>query len=368
MKVKSLVFGMLSMLALSVAFTACSDNDDESSNDDGSVVELPKNRAFILNEGKSKANNAGIAFYAPDKDAKDSKNNFIANIYKDQNGKGLGDTGQDIIEYDDNMYVVMSGSKLLLKLNKAGVEQQSLSFSESDGSPRYMAAEDGKIYVSLYSGKVARVDAKTLTIEKYVETAANPEQMAITNNKLYVANGGVQGKGTTVSVINLATFAKEKDIEVLINPNLMLEANDEIYLISWGNFGDIPYSFQRIKTDGTYENLAEATFFAEHDDMIYLILSKTNWNVSPATTVNTYFTYNAKTHTLNKESFLKKNVPAELASAGVYAINVSDDGDIYVTTSDYTTNGDVYRFSSNGTFIEKFDCGGINPRKILFID
>lgn len=368
MKVKSLVFGMLSMLALSVAFTACSDNDDESSNDDGSVVELPKNRAFILNEGKSKANNAGIAFYAPDKDAKDSKNNFIANIYKDQNGKGLGDTGQDIIEYDDNMYVVMSGSKLLLKLNKAGVEQKSLSFSESDGSPRYMAAEDGKIYVSLYSGKVARVDAKTLTIEKYVETAANPEQMAIAGNKLYVANGGVKGKGTTVSVVNLATFEKEKDIDVLINPNLMLEANDEIYLISWGDFGNIPYSLQRINADGTSDVIGEASFFAEHNDVIYAVLSKSDWSVQPPVTVNTYFTYNAKTHTPNNESFLKKDVPAELASAGVYAINVDDNGDIYITTSDYTTNGDVYRFSSNGAFMEKFDCGGINPRKILFVD
>lgn len=368
MKVRSFLFGALCMLALSATLTACSD-DDEPSSDDGSMVELPSKRAFILNEGKYKGNDAGIAFYAPNQDAKDSKNNFIANIYYGQNQKKLGDTGQDIIEQDDHLYVSVSGSKVLVKLNEAGVEQQRLSFTEADGQPRYLEAEDGKIYVSLYSGKVARVDAKTLTIEKYVETGANPEQMAIAGGKLYVANGGVAGVGTTVSVVSLATFQKEKDITVLVNPNLMLASNDEIYLISWGNFDDIPCSFQRIKVDGTTELIGEATFFAEHDDKIYLILSKTNWNVNSSATVNTYFTYDTKTHALNNQSFLK-NMPAELASAGVYAINVDDDnGDIYITTSSYTSNGDVYRFRADGTLIgEKFDCGGINPRKIIFLD
>lgn len=367
MKVRSLLFGALCMLALSATLVACSD-DDEPSDDEGSLVELPGKRAFILNEGKYEANNAGIAFYAPNKDAKDSKNNFIANIYYGQNQKNLGDTGQDIIEEDDHMYVAVSGSKLLLKLNEAGVELQRLSFTQADGQPRYLEAKDGKIYVSLYSGKVARVDAKTLTIEKYVETGANPEQIVITGNKLYVANGGVQGTGTTVSVVNLATFEKEKDITVLVNPNLLLESNDEVYLISWGNFGDIPYSFQRIQADGTTTSIGKATFFAEHNDILYLVYSATDWSTQPATIVNTYFTYNAKTHTLSNQSFLK-NMPTELGSAGVYAINVDDDnGDIYITTSDFISNGDVYRFSSNGTFMEQFDCGGINPRKIIFLD
>ena len=118
MKVRSLLFSTLCMLAISVTFTSCSDDDDAPWNDEGTKVELPQRRMFILNEGKADNNNAGIAFYAPNRDANDSNNNFIANIYFKQNEKQLGDTGQDILEYEDNIYVIVSGSSLLLKLRQ----------------------------------------------------------------------------------------------------------------------------------------------------------------------------------------------------------------------------------------------------------
>ena len=77
MKVRSLLFSTLCMLAISVTFTSCSDDDDAPWNDEGTKVELPQRRMFILNEGKADNNNAGIAFYAPNRDANDSNNNFI---------------------------------------------------------------------------------------------------------------------------------------------------------------------------------------------------------------------------------------------------------------------------------------------------
>lgn len=372
MKVRSLLFSTLCVLAMSAALTACSsDNDqDDWSNDEGSKVELPANRAFILNQGKNGGNNAGLAFYAPDKNAANSKDNFITNIYKLQNGQELGDVGQDIIKYNGHIYITMYGSKLLIKLNEAGVEQQRISFTETDGAPRYMAVDNGKIYVTLYSGKVARIDANTLAIEDYVAVGKNPEEIIEEGNKLYVANSG-WGSGTTVSVIDMATFKKEKDIEVTVNPNLLLEANDEIYLISFGNWGDIPQTFQRVITDPKtgekgYEVIADASLFAERNDLIYLIDSKTNWTTKE--TINTFFTYNAKNHTLNKKTFLQ-NMPEELGRKSLMGISIDDEnGDIYVTTSDFTSNGDAYRFSANGTFIEKFDCGGINPVKMIFLN
>ena len=62
MKVRSLLFSTLCMLAISVTFTSCSDDDDAPWNDEGTKVELPQRRMFILNEGKADNNNAGIAF------------------------------------------------------------------------------------------------------------------------------------------------------------------------------------------------------------------------------------------------------------------------------------------------------------------
>lgn len=61
MKVRSLLVSMLCMLALSVSFASCSD-DDDLLDDSGSTVALPQVRAFFLNAGTQGANNANIAF------------------------------------------------------------------------------------------------------------------------------------------------------------------------------------------------------------------------------------------------------------------------------------------------------------------
>ena len=45
-----------------------------------------------------------------------------------------------------------------------------------------------------------------------------------------------------------------------------------------------------------------------------------------------------------------------------------NNGDIYIGTSDYKTNGDIYRFDRNGKLIEKFSSGGINPNNAVFFN
>ena len=365
MKVKKLLFSYLCVSALFATFISCSDDDNNPWNDEGTKVELPQQRVFILNQGKDKNNNAGIAFYAPNKDASNPQNNFIANIYQEQNEKALGDTGQDIIEFEDNIYVIVSGSRLLLKLNSAAVEEASLSFDEADGTPRYMTAKDGKIYVTLWSGKVARIDARTMKIEAYAEVNANPEEIVENNGKLYVANSGY-GEGTDVSVINLSTFQKEKDIPVVKNPNNILKANNEVYLLSWGIWTNVlgeGYTFQRIKSDDSVEQIAVASKFAEYNGVIYLIYS--SW--SAGKDMHSFATYNTKTHELSEKSFLK-DIPEGLAGSTIYGFNINPKtGEFYLSTSDYVSNGDVYRLKNDGTYLEKFDCGGLNPYKFIFL-
>ena len=66
MKLRSLFFGTLCMLMLGVSFTSCSDDDDDSKkNDEGSKVELPENRVYILNEGSYQKNNACLLYTSP---------------------------------------------------------------------------------------------------------------------------------------------------------------------------------------------------------------------------------------------------------------------------------------------------------------
>jgi len=359
MKIRSLLFSVFCMLALGLSFTSCSDDDDDDLIDDGTTVNLPKARVFILNQGNMGSNNAGITFYAPNKDA-----DQIDDIYQTQNKKGLGDVGQCMIEYNNYIYVTVYNSKLLLKLNSAGVEQARISFSEEDGGPRSLAAEDGKLYVTLLSGKVARINASDLKIEEYVNVGMNPEEIIEEDGYLYVVNSG-WGKDSTLSVINRKDFKVTKTIEVAKNPTKILESEDQIFVLAYGETFNYPVQKIDIINEKA-TTIAHATNMCEYEGTIYMVYSETNWETY--ITTNKFFSYNVKTGVLNEESFMT-DMPAELSSKSVYMMSVNDEnGDLYIGISDYVTNGDVYRFNRNGKFIEKFESGGISPYMAVFFN
>lgn len=367
MRKKNLFFSLLGLLTLLMSFTSCS-NEDDSWNDIGSVVELPRTRAFVLNSGSYNGNNSGLAFYAPNKNA-----DFISNIYLKQNKKELGDTGQSMIEEDGYMYILAYGSKRLVKLNSAGVEIGSLSFSNLDGGPRDLVYVDGKLYVTLYSGKVARINAETLVLEDYVAVGLAPENIVTVNGKLYVAICGWTSDhkiyDKKVVEVDIKTFKVSKEIEVTVNPNQLKVLNGNLFLISWGNWGNIGYDLQKIDLQNkTYAvtHLGVATKMTAYGKSLYLVNSVTDWVAKK--TVNTFFSYDDSTGKIIDSSFLK-NAPEKLASESVYMMEVNpNNGEIYIGVSNYQANGDIYRFDASGQFIEKFDCGGLNPMDMAFFN
>lgn len=370
MKVRSLLFGMLCMLALGASFTSCSNDDDDNWNDEGSKVELPRARAFILNQGGWNSNNAGIAFYAPNKDAE-----FVSDIFKKQNNAALGDNAQDLIEYENRMYVSVNGSNYLAMLNAAGVEQKRISFAgDTDLSAgiRYLAAEDGYIYASFYNGFLAKINANTLAVEaKLGGLGDNLEGVAICDDVLYVANSYKQEDGnwiynTNLVTVDLRTFTKKEDITVAINPNRLVEEEDIVFLISKGNYADKPSSLQMIepKNGNKITEFGEATVMCTANDALYWVSSTTQDWTTYTTVFHKYDIKSKQTSVIN----LAAQAP-ELATTNIGMIAVNDEnGDIYVGTANYTSNGDIYRFKKDGTFIEKFDCGGLNPFAAVFFD
>lgn len=369
MKVSNLWYGLLCMLAVSMSLSSCSDDNgdnDDKRDDTGSKVQLPQVRAFFLNEGSYQGNNAGIAFYAPNGDA-----DFINDIYSYQNDAKLGDTGQSMIEYEGEIYVAVYGSNYLTKLNSAGVEQQRLSFvndPELSAGIRYMAAEDGYIYASFWGGAVAKINAQTLKVEsKLTGLGDNLEGVAICKDMLYVANSCTADYvyHNEVKVIDLNTFSLKETLTVGLNPNTMIEEEDKIFLISWGNYGNVGYSLQMIDPNNNNQVtvLGEATKMGAGNDMLYLTYSS---YTNPETK---FFSYNIRTGQMDQASFLK-DIPEELKTSTIFMIAVDDEynGDIYISTTDYKTNGTIYRFKKDGTFVEKFDAGGVSPNSAVFFN
>ena len=371
MKLGNLLWGALFASTLCIAFTSC-DNEEKTTNDEGSKIELPGKRAYILYEGSFGNNNTGIAFYAPNKDA-----DFQSNIYKLQNNKELGSLATEFIEYNDHIYVVVSGSKYIAKLNEACVETGSYKIPEGEGDPRRIIAEDGYLYVTQYGGQVSKIDANTMKLVSTFKGGDNLEGIAECNGKLYVANTYKNDNGNfiynkEVFVINPETMKLEEPITVVSNPERIVEKDGKLYLHSKGNYYDEQNTLQVIdpKNNKVTDLNTPISKMAEgKGDLLYLINNVTlydeNWNV--ISSENTFTTYNTKTG--EKGGSFLKNAPENLKSENIYLLSVDDDTDeIYIGTSDYINTGTIYRFDADGNLKESFDAGGINPNNMLFID
>lgn len=370
--------GFLCVAAFGAAAVSCSD-DDPKWNDEGSKVDLPDSRVYILNEGTMAQNNAGIEFYNPS-----GVNDIISDIFYRQNSMSLGDVGQSMIEYNGYIYVSVYGSNYLSKLNSACVEEVRALFSDDAdlrGGIRYIDAEDGYIYASFYGGVVAKIDARTLEVKAKLNTGgSNLEGVAIEGDNLYVANSYTKaldpetGKNkyiyhTDVFVIDLKSFSLKETLVVAQNPNQLVEEDGKVFLISW-NYSAESYELQLINpaANNAVTKLGYATNMAVGDDILYIVDSRTDYSVRPYVTTNTFSSYDIRRGQMISISFLK-DAPAELSTASVYMMAVDDKtGEIYIGTTNYSaSNGDIYRFKRDGSFVEKFDCGGQNPKAAVFL-
>lgn len=361
MKLRSLFLSALCLMATGAVFTACEDDDDNENWNENAEIILPKQRAFVLNEGIYGMNNANVSFYNP------ATGEVTADIYAKQNGGlKLGDTAQDMISYNGDIYVVMNGSSYITRLSGAGVELARYAFTEEQGQPRYAVAEDGKVYVTLYSGNVARLDAKTLAFEKMVAVGNNPEQLVEEEGKLYVVNSG-WGYDNRLSIIDLRTFDAAEHVEIMTNPQRIIEVDDHIFIQGYGAAYPDPYTYPVQLYDRvakTVSTIGQGTHMAEYGDKLYVAYCSTADWVNYTTT---FYTYNVRTGQKSEASFLK-DAPAEVTAGNVYMLEVNpENGDIYVGISHYAAGeGDIYRFKADGTLIGSFESGGQNPSAMVF--
>lgn len=319
---------------------------------------------YFLNSGKMGSNNASLSCF--------NLNTLTMTVdtFMNVNERGLGDTANDMIVYGSKMYIAVYNSNIIEVADLSGKSIKQIKSSGDALLPRFFTANEGKVYVSLYDGYVARLDTASLEIEQKVKVGRNPEQLVVANNKLYVANsGGLDyntpvGYDKTVSVIDLASFQETKKIEVITNPvNLVTDSQGDVYLVSMGDYGAIPNTFQRIDTktdEATVITETNATEMASTGDKLYMIYSQydANWNQ-----IISFISYDAINEKIISDNFITDGT----AIAKPYKIGADPiTGYIYITASDYKTNGDVYAFDASGKKLFQFEVG-LNPVKAVFV-
>ncbi len=343
------------LLAVLIGFSSCRKDHVEPAEE---VFQFG-NGMLILNEGGFNANNATLSYYDYD------KTTLTADVFKTVNQRDLGDVGNDLKVYGSKMYIVMNASGTLEVLNAKtvkSIKQISFKNGEINRQPRSIVFNKNKAFISTFDGKVAVLDTTSLVIEKFIEVGRNPDQMAIANGKLYVANSGglsFPNYDNSVSVIDLNTLEEIKKITVVMNPGrVAADQYGDVYVISSGNYNEIVPALNIINstTDQVSSTINDfkGSSITIAGDMAYF------------TTYTGVMVFDVKTETIVKDEFV-----ADGTSIGIphnVVVNEARD-EVFITDAvDYAgSKGKIHCFDNAGH--KKYTLtSGLFPGHIVFVN
>jgi len=345
LKLKNLLMAMVAVIALS----SCHKDKND-------VAPIPTAGIFVLNQGNFGGNNGTLTYYNYANKA------TTADIYASANGAGLGDTPNDLKVYGSKMYIVVNVSNVVDVVDsKTSKLIKQISFDKKQ--PRSVAFYKNNAFVTSYDGTVSVIDTATFAITKSITVGRNPEQLVVSNNKLYVANSGGLGAtpDNTVSVIDLTTLTVTKTVNVILNPvAISADSYGHVYVISNGDYNTIMPGISIIDntTDvTTSQNTVDVGYgspFVVNGDFAYY-LSGTGKVV----------VYNTKTQAISSANFITDGATFKAA----YGLNVySKTGEVFVSDAkDYKSAGTVTVFDKSGK-TEYTVTTGITPSNIVFLN
>lgn len=209
MKIKNLFYSFLVITVLAVS--SCK-------KDNNTIPEAPiaaVKGVYVLNEGYFSADNGSLSYF-------DLENNKMINNYfvAANPGKKLGDVANDIGIYGSKMYITVNRSNKIEIMNaESGVVIKTVNVT----APRYIAFHGKHVFISSYTGKVTVLDTVSMGIIKEIEAGRTSEQLAVSGDKVFVANAGWQDGAyggeydNRLSVIDANKLEKIKDIIVAEN-------------------------------------------------------------------------------------------------------------------------------------------------------
>lgn len=347
----SILFCAIALLGM----VACEDSNDENEAPEITVG------AYILNCGKQSTNTASLTYY----DAATEK--ATQDVFLARNNIKLGVTSNDMIIYGSKMYIAVQESGVLFVTDKQGTFIEKITLKDYK-EPNRLTSYNGKVYASYFDGGIVQIDTATFAT-KTAKTGANPVELKASNSKLYVAlSEGMNypNYGTTVAVINPTTLEEINRIEVGLNPNAVAKDNNgNIYVTTIGNYTDIPAELKKIDTET--DIVSTIALPAEYGTVVHIAMGADNKlfliagaNDSDWKFQGKIYTYNTSTQKFEGAFVTDGTTISNMFSLNTDAVN----GDVYVGTSDYKNDGDVYIFGTNGKLKTKIEVG-LNPMKVV---
>lgn len=324
--------------------------------------EVLSNGILVLNEGLFQQNNSSVSWINL------TNTEVMSDFFLSKNNRLLGDTGNDMKMYGNKIYIVLNGSNLIEVLDKstgASLKQINMMNGNISKSPRSIVFHGSNAFVTCYDGYVDVLDTASLVITGRIQVGANPEDLAISNGKLYVSNSGglnAPQMDSTVSVINLVDLQHVGKITVGLNPGrIITDAEGDLYVIARGNYGTIPARMVRINslTDQKEETFSFDALGIEKMNEHFLI---------------TFYDYNSSQSAVrlfdpSSESLLANSFFLTSEVQTLYGISYdSVQNKIYcLDAMGFTNSGYVRRYSADGIYELSYHVG-LNPSKMIIYE
>lgn len=333
---------------------------------------------YVLCEGNMGSNKCTLDFLDM------TTGQYHRNIYSERNPetvKELGDVGNDIKVYGSRLWMIINCSN---KVEVADAATARRIGQVNIPNCRYLAFHDGYAYVSSFAGPVNgtdeqlglvyKIDTLSLDIVARVEVGYQPEEMAVLDGYLYVANSGGYMPpiyDNRVSVVNLHTFQVERNIEVGLNLHrCRADRYGQLWVSSRGNYEDVParmYCLQQ-SSDGYVavgdEIPASVSDMCIVGDSLYYI--GTAWSEIEQRNTVSYGIINVRTHQVVADHL---STSPEISKIRMpYGIMVNPyNRDFYVMDAkNYVSSGELFHFKPDGTFDWSVRTGDI-PAHAVFI-
>lgn len=332
---------------------------------------------YLLNEGNMGSNKSTLDRFDYSSGA------YIRNIYSEANPgvpKELGDVGNDLKIYGSRLYAVINCS------NK--IEVMDATTTKRIGqieipNCRHIQFHDRYAYITSYAGPVqirpdyeqkgyvAKVDTATLQVVERCIVGFQPDELAILNGKIYVANSGgymVPNYENTISIIDMATFTEEKRVEIDINlQRVRPDRKGRLWISSRGDY----YNNQsRLFCYNPRTDIIEKTFdvpVSQMDmvgDSIYIVSSAWSYETMENTITNAIIDINLMEKV--SDNFIKDGTEKEIKIP--YGVKINPlTKEIFVTDAgNYVNPGWLICYSPEGIRKWKVRTGDIPAHFAFF--
>ena len=368
LNIKTYLFA--SLLLCGITLTGC-DSENGTTEEE---FQVSGDGVFILNEGNYQAGNSTLSYYDP------ALKTVENNVFYRANDRKLGDTGQSVSLYGDDVYIAVENSGIIWKIDAETFKVKGQLETSSTGSkminPRYIYfINDTKAYVTdLYSPYVNVFNPQTMQYTKSISTGqtanfgyASTEEMVKYDKYIFTNCWSYSNK-----ILVIDTDKDEVCDEIVLSSyqpkSMKIDKNGKIWVITDGGYSGSSYSDDYpclYKIDAATRTVEQEQFL-DYDEANVQIALNGSKDVLYLINNDIYKMSVTDAH-LPVRPFINAEVDENGTKHKLYGLNVNPvNGDIYVADAvDYSQAGVIYRYSSDGTLVDKFTVG-IIPNGFCF--